>query len=348
MPAPIRPRRSILFMPGSNPRALEKARVLPADGLIFDLEDAVAPEAKDTARAAVAAAVTVGGYAPRELILRVNPLDTAWGHADLATAATLRIDAVLLPKVENAERVRLTIGLLDALGAPPELAVWCMIETPLGVLAAAEIAAAGSPVAALVLGTSDLANDLHARPARDRLPLMTGLGLVLLAARAHGKAALDGVHLDLADAEGFAFACRQGRDLGFDGKTLIHPDQIGPANAIFAPAPEEIARATRLIAAYVEANASGKGAPVSKAASSKRCTSRRPAARSSSPTPSREENRVEAPTKAPLPHRGRGRGPSRSDGRVRVWVWNKETPSPGSPCGLATLSRNAGEGLRSR
>jgi citrate lyase subunit beta/citryl-CoA lyase len=260
MSAPIRPRRSVLFMPGSNPRALEKARALPADGLIFDLEDAVAPEAKETARAAIAAAVTAGGYAPRELVLRVNPIDTVWGHVDLAAAAPLPIDAVLLPKVENAERVRLTTGLLDVLGAPPELAVWCMIETSLGVLAAAEIAAASPRIAALVLGTSDLANDLHARPARDRLPLLTALGLVLLAARAHGKAILDGVHLDLADAEGFAAACRQGRELGFDGKTLIHPDQIAPANAIFAPAAEEVARAHRIIKAYGEAVAAGKGA----------------------------------------------------------------------------------------
>jgi citrate lyase subunit beta/citryl-CoA lyase len=260
MAAPIRPRRSVLFMPGSNPRALEKARALPADALIFDLEDAVAPDTKETARAAVSAAVTAGGYAPRELILRVNPLDSVWGHADLAAAATWPIDAVLLPKVENAERVQLTLDLLDALGARPELSVWCMIETPLGVLAAADIAAASPRIGALVLGTSDLANDLHARPSRDRQPLLTALGLVLLAARAHGHAALDGVHLDLADPEGLAAACRQGRDLGFDGKTLIHPDQIGPANAIFAPSAEEIARAERLIAAYAEANALGKGA----------------------------------------------------------------------------------------
>jgi citrate lyase subunit beta/citryl-CoA lyase len=260
MPPPIRPRRSVLFMPGSNPRALEKARALPADGLIFDLEDAVAPEAKETARLAVAAAVTAGGYAPRELALRVNPIDTVWGHADLAAAATLPIDAVLLPKVENAERVRLTIDLLDALGARPELAVWCMIETPLGVLAVAAIAASSPRVGALILGTSDLANDLHARPARDRLPLLTALGLVLLAARAHGRAVLDGVHLDLTDAEGFAAACRQGRELGFDGKTLIHPDQIAPANAIFAPSAEEVARAERTINAYAEALAAGKGA----------------------------------------------------------------------------------------
>ena len=260
MSLPFRPRRSVMFVPGSNPRALEKARMLPADGLIFDLEDAVAPEIKDAARASVAAAVIAGGFAPRELILRVNPLDTPWGHADLAVAATLPIDAVLLPKVENTERVRLTIALLDTLGAPPELGVWCMIETPLGVLAAAEIAGASPRLGALVLGTSDLTTDLHAHETRDRLPLMTALGLVLLAARAHGRAVLDGVHLDLDDAEGFAAACRQGRDLGFDGKTLIHPQQIDPANAAFTPSAEEVARARRIIAAYSQASAAGKGA----------------------------------------------------------------------------------------
>jgi len=242
----IRPRRSVLFLPGSNPRALEKARELPADGLIFDLEDAVAPDAKETARAAVAAALSIGGYAPRELILRVNPLESAWGHADLTAAATLPLDAVLLPKIETAERVRLTIDLLDSLGARPELAVWCMIETPLGVLAAAEIAAASPRIAALVLGTSDLTKDLHARDTRTRLPLLTALGLVLLAARAHRRAVLDGVQLDLADAEGFAAACQQGREFGFDGKTLIHPQQIAPANAAFSPDADEVARARRL------------------------------------------------------------------------------------------------------
>jgi citrate lyase subunit beta/citryl-CoA lyase len=260
MSPPFRPRRSVLFVPGSNPRALEKSRSLAADGLIFDLEDAVAPETKDAARAGAAAAVIAGGYAPRELILRVNPLDTPWGHADLAVAATLPIDAVLLPKVENAERVCLTVALLDTLGAPPELSVWCMIETPLGVLAAAEIAGASPRLGALVLGTSDLTTDLHARETRDRLPLMTALGLVLLAARAHGRAVLDGVHLDLADAEGFAAACRQGRELGFDGKTLIHPQQIDPANAAFTPSAEEVARARRIITAYAQAGAAGKGA----------------------------------------------------------------------------------------
>ncbi len=260
MDALSRPRRSVLFLPGSNPRALEKARALAADGLIFDLEDAVAPAAKENARAGVAAALIAGGYVPRELILRVNPLDTPWGHADLAAAATLPIDAVLLPKVENAERVRLTIALLDTLGAPPELALWCMIETPLGVLSAAEIAGASPRLGALVLGTSDLTKDLHAREVRDRLPLLTALGLVLLAARAYGRTVLDGVHLDLADAEGFAASCRQGRELGFDGKTLIHPTQIGPANTAFTPAAEEVARARQIIAAYTQAAGAGRGA----------------------------------------------------------------------------------------
>ena len=262
MVAPIHPRRSVLYMPGANPRALEKARTLPADGLIFDLEDAVAPEAKDGARAIVAAALAAAGYAPREVILRVNPLDTVWGHADLAAAATLPLDAVLLSKVENADRVRSSLALLDASGAPPDLPVWCMVETPKGVLAAAEIAAASPRVAALVMGTSDLVTDLHAVAKRDRAPLVTALGLVLLAARAHGLAVLDGVHLDLADEDGFGAACRQGRELGFDGKTLIHPNQIAAANAAFAPTAEEVERARRIVAAYAEAERGGKGVVV--------------------------------------------------------------------------------------
>src|ERR1700736_120394 len=210
MPAVFRPRRSLLFVPGSNPRALEKARSLPADGLIIDLEDAVAAQAKEEARAIVAAALAAGGYGGREIVLRGNPLDTPWGHAGLATAATMPIDAVLLPKVESADRVRLTVSLLDALGAPERLAVWCMIETPLGVLAAREIAASSPRLAALVLGTSDLSKELHALATRDRLPLITSLGLVMLAARAFGLAILDGVHLDLSDEDGFVLACRQG------------------------------------------------------------------------------------------------------------------------------------------
>jgi citrate lyase subunit beta / citryl-CoA lyase len=255
----LRPRRSLLFVPGSNPRALEKARALPADGLIFDLEDAVAPMAKEEARTAVMAALAAGGYGGRELVLRVNALDTPWGHTDLAAAATMPIDAVLLPKVENPDGVRLAATLLDVLGAPPERPVWCMLETPLGILDARPIAAASPRLAALVLGTSDLTKDLHAAYTRDRLPLLTALQLALLAARASRLAALDGVHLDLSDDEGFALACRQGRELGFDGKTLIHPKQIEEANAAFAPSPEEVVWSRRIIAAYAEAARSGKG-----------------------------------------------------------------------------------------
>jgi len=259
MPAVFRPRRSLLYVPGSNPRALEKARSLPADGLIIDLEDAVTAEAKESARAIVGAALAVGGYVGRELAVRVNPLDTPWGHGDLAAAATMPIDAVLLPKVESAERVRLTVSLLDALGAPEGLAVWCMIETPRGVLEVQRIAAASPRLAALVLGTSDLTKNLHALATRDRLPLIASLGLALLAARAHGLAILDGVHLDLLDEEGFAFACRQGRELGFDGKTLIHPAQIARANTAYAPSREEIEWSRRIIAAHAEATSAGKG-----------------------------------------------------------------------------------------
>jgi citrate lyase subunit beta/citryl-CoA lyase len=236
-------------MPGSKPRALEKARTLPADGLIFDLEDAVAPEAKESARAIVAAALAEGGHGGRELVLRVNAIDTPWGQADLAAAATMPIDAMLLPKVESPDRVALSVSLLDTFGAPETLAVWCMLETPLGILYAREIAAASPRLAALVLGTSDLTKDLHALPTHDRLPLITSLSLAILAARSRGLAILDGVHLDLSDDDGFAASCRQGRELGFDGKTLIHPKQISAANAVFAPTPEEVEWSRRIIAA---------------------------------------------------------------------------------------------------
>jgi citrate lyase subunit beta/citryl-CoA lyase len=255
----LRPRRSVLFMPGSNPRTLEKARGLPADGLIFDLEDAVAPEVKESARAITGAAVAEGGYGGRELVLRVNAIDTPWGYADLAAAATMPIDAVLLPKVESPDRVALSVSLLDAFGAPERLAIWCMLETSRGILYAREIAAASPRLAALVLGTSDLTKDLYALPTHDRLPLLTSLSLAILAARAHGLAVLDGVHLDLADDQGFAAACRQGRELGFDGKTLIHPKQIAAANAAFAPTPDELEWSRRIIAAHSEAAAAGNG-----------------------------------------------------------------------------------------
>jgi citrate lyase subunit beta/citryl-CoA lyase len=259
MAATPRPRRSVLYMPGANTRAMEKARSLPADALILDLEDAVAPEAKAVARANIAAALRAGGYGRRELVVRVNALASPWGFDDLAAVASMKADAVLLPKVESADAVRQAEALLAAAGAPAHLAIWCMMETPLAMLHAEEIAASSPRVACLVMGTSDLAKDLHARHTRDRLPMLTSLGLCLLAARAYRLAILDGVHLDLADDEGFAAACRQGRELGFDGKTLIHPKTIDAANAAFAPTAEEIAWSRRIIAAHAEAEAAGKG-----------------------------------------------------------------------------------------
>jgi citrate lyase subunit beta/citryl-CoA lyase len=249
-------------MPGSNPRALAKARTLPADGLIFDLEDAVAPAAKVAARETIAAALAGGGYGRRELVVRVNSLDTEWGESDLAAVAPMTVDAVLLPKVESPDQVCRAVGLLDMAGARADLALWCMLETPRGILEAGAIAAASPRVAALVAGTSDLTKELRARPTRDRAALATALGMIVLAARAHGLAALDGVHLDLTDTDGFAFSCRQGRELGFDGKTLIHPNQIEPANIAFAPSADEVEWSRRVIAAHAAAVAEGKGTTV--------------------------------------------------------------------------------------
>jgi citrate lyase subunit beta/citryl-CoA lyase len=254
-----RPRRSVLYMPGSNGRALEKAKMLAADGLIFDLEDAVAPDAKATARQQVCEAVRTGGYGRRERIVRVNGLTTPWGREDLAAVARCGADAVLLPKVENAALVRQTWDILTASGAPEHLALWCMLETPLGILHAEEIAASHLQVAALVMGTSDLVKDLHARHTRERLPLLTSLGLCVLAAQAYGLTALDGVHLDLEDDAGFAAVCHQAVELGFDGKTLIHPKTIATANAIFSPAPDDVAWAHTIIAAHAQAVAAGRG-----------------------------------------------------------------------------------------
>jgi len=262
MPANIRPRRSVLYMPGSNARALDKGRSLPADGLILDLEDAVAPDAKATARDQIGAAVKAGGYGRREIIIRVNGLDGPWGQADVAMAARSGADAILLPKVESANEVHALDQLMQRAGAPSDLAIWCMIETPLGVLRSAEIAAAGGRLACFVMGTSDLAKDLQASHTRERLPLLTSLGLCVLAARAYRLAILDGVHLDLNDDAGFAESCRQGRELGFDGKTLIHPKTIEAANRAFAPSEAELEFSRRVIQAHAEATAAGKGVVV--------------------------------------------------------------------------------------
>lgn len=246
-------------MPGTNARAMEKARELAADGVIFDLEDSVAPDAKEGARAQIAAAVGHGGYGKRELLLRVNGAGTQWHDADLRFAATLPIDGVVLPKVEEARDVSASDAVLGAAGAPLGLSLWCMMETPRAVLHAEAIAGASARLAGLIVGTEDLAKDLRARPRPDRLPFIPSLGIALLAARAAGLAALDSVYPDFKDEDGFAAQCRQGRDLGFDGKTLIHPRQIATANALFAPEPREIEEARRVIAAFDTAEAAGRG-----------------------------------------------------------------------------------------
>lgn len=254
-----RPRRSVLYMPGSNARALEKGRNLPADGLILDLEDAVAPEAKTLARTQILEALKTGGYGQRELIVRVNGMDTDRGRQDIAVMATSGADAILLPKVESAEMVQQAEALMLEAGAPQTMAIWCMMETPLGMLHVEQIAFSSPRLGALVLGTSDLAKDLHAAHTRDRLGMITSLGLCLLAARAAGIAVIDGVHLDLDDDEGFANSCVQGLELGFDGKTLIHPRTIDVANDIFAPSKQEVEWSRKIIAAHAEAQKEGKG-----------------------------------------------------------------------------------------
>ncbi len=262
MTAAARPRRSVLYMPGSNARALEKGRSLPADGLILDLEDAVAPDAKETARDQIVAALKEGGYGRREIAVRVNGLDSPWGRDDVKAMATSGADAILLPKVETAAMIHELEKLMEEAGAPKTMGIQCMMETPLGMLNAKEVAGASRRITCLVMGTSDLVKDLQAAHTPERLPVLTSLGLCILAARAYGIAITDGVHLDLSDDAGFAESCRQGKELGFDGKTLIHPKTIAKANEIFAPSQAEIDWAHKIIAAHAEATAAGKGVVV--------------------------------------------------------------------------------------
>ena len=254
----IRPRRSALYLPGSNARALEKAKSLACDVLLLDCEDAVAPENKELARDQIAGALRAGGYGRRELVVRTNSLDTPWGVADLRAAAAAGADAVLLPKVEDVSMVQRAFAALE--GAPT--AIWVMVETPLGVLRAESLAA--SPlVGCLVAGTNDLAADLRCDGAwAERAALLPSLAQMVLAARAHGKVALDGVHIDLADDAGLAASCDQGRRLGFDGKSLIHPKTIAAANAAFTPSADEVARARAIIAAFDAAAAAGSALAV--------------------------------------------------------------------------------------
>lgn len=260
MPTQSRPRRSMLYMPGSNTRALEKARGLAADALILDLEDAVAPDTKVEARANVCTFAAT--YGQREVLIRVNGLGTPWGHDDIAAAARSGAHGILIPKVESADMVRQVEAIMNTSGAPADMAIWCMIETPLGVLHVEEIARATPRLGGFVMGTSDLAKDMRCLHTTLRLPFIAAFNLCVMAARAYGLAILDGVYLDLSDDEGFAAACQQGRELGFDGKTLIHPKTIGAANAAFGPTEKELDWARTIIAAHAAAEAEGKGVVV--------------------------------------------------------------------------------------
>jgi citrate lyase subunit beta/citryl-CoA lyase len=259
----IRPRRSVLYMPGSNARALEKAKSLPADALILDLEDAVAPEAKEAARAQVCAAVAAGGYGGRELVIRVNGLDTAWGGADLEAAAAAAPDAVLVPKVNSGADIARATERLSAGGAPARTRLWAMIETPLAILNVAEIAAAarqpGARLACFVMGTNDLVKETRAVLSAERTQALYWLSAAVSAARAYGLDVLDGVYNKLKGDDGFLLECLHGRMLGFDGKTLIHPDQIAIANKVFAPDAAEVAFARKIIAVFDAPENKGKG-----------------------------------------------------------------------------------------
>lgn len=261
-----RPLRSLLFMPASNARAVEKARTLPCDGVILDLEDSVAPATKDEARAAAIAALAEGGFGGRELIVRANGLGTPWAEDDVAALAGLPAEAqpaaLLVPKVSGAADVAAAEKLMEGAGLAPAVKLWVMIESPAAVLGLGAIAGSGAKdggrLGCLVAGTNDLASELRVAHAPGREALVTSLSLIVLAARAHGLAALDGVYNAIADAPGFEAECRQGRALGFDGKTLIHPSQIEAANAAFTPSAEEVAEARRLLAVWD--GAEGKGA----------------------------------------------------------------------------------------
>lgn len=250
----VRPRRSVLYMPGSNARAMEKARSLPADALILDLEDAVAPDAKEMARLQVCGAVKSRGFGAREVVIRINALGTPWGDPDLRAAIDAGPDAILVPKVSRAADLQ----QVDA--AANGVALWAMIETPRAILGLEDIAAASRNLACLVMGTNDLIKDMRGQPMRGRENLAAALTLCVLAARAHDLVAIDGVFNNIADAEGFQAECLRGRAFGFDGKTLVHPSQIAPCNEVFAPSADEVELARCILAAFALPENSGKGA----------------------------------------------------------------------------------------
>ena len=254
----LRPRRSVLYMPAANERALEKAKTIAADALIFDLEDAVAPDAKEAARANAVAAAGSGAYGRRELTIRCNGLATQWGAADIAATAKSGASAVVIPKVESRDYLDEVALQLTAAGAPDDLSIWAMVETPTAILDIREIAA-HDRVSVLVMGNNDLAKELRTGVLPERTPLLPALAMALLGAREAGKVILDGVYNDVGDTEGFLAEARQGKAMGFDGKTLVHPGQVEPANEVWAPTADEIDFARRVITAFEEAEAAGRG-----------------------------------------------------------------------------------------
>lgn len=255
----FRPRRSVLYMPGANDKALEKAKTLPTDAIIFDTEDSVSPDMKEVARDKVAAAVNSGAYGKRELTIRVNSIETEWHEADVRSAAAAGPSGIVVPKVNSAADVAAVEALLESAGAPDHTKIWAMLETPAAVENAVEIATASERLEVLIMGTNDLAKELRAALVPGRHPLLWGLGRCLNAARLADKVILDGVYNDVKNPEGFAAECQQGAEMGFDGKTLIHPTQIDPCNEAFAPSADEVEYSRRVIEAFEEGIAAGKG-----------------------------------------------------------------------------------------
>ena len=256
--ASLRPRRSVLYMPAANERALEKAKAIPADALILDLEDAVAPDAKDAARANAVAAARSGEYGHREITIRCNGLDTPWGANDIVAAATSEASAVVIPKVSSRAYLDEVADRLDDAGAPADMTIWAMIETPTAILDIRSIAH-HERVNVLVMGTNDLAKELHSAMLPGRSPLVPHLATALLGAREAGKVILDGVYNDIRDSDGFLVEAQQGHALGFDGKTLVHPSQVEPTNTVWAPSDDEVDFSRRVIQAFEEAEADGRG-----------------------------------------------------------------------------------------